>query len=180
MSIISNSSFESQLFFARRLAGIPGYQYKIDETRELRQRQIFAPGELSEILKQCKEIPGHQHQHLRSFVQNLYVIEVNRGTPTERDGNGNGTLNWPSEWKDDVNLMMKHLVITHPDELSITLIDEAEPQKYYNDCKFKELTAKDRRLVKFGLFLFRLSDNRITKRLCESVVGTIFLRKLRD
>src|SRR4051812_39417444 len=68
------STYESRLFLARRLAGIPGYQYDVDMSKETFQRQIFSAHEVKELTEKFQKSPGHEYRKSFVFDEKMYLL----------------------------------------------------------------------------------------------------------
>lgn len=68
-------SYESLLFLVKRLAGIPGYQLDIDNSKEYFQRQIFTPAELHEIEEKFQNTRGFEYRKNLIFDGKMHVLE---------------------------------------------------------------------------------------------------------
>jgi len=172
-----NSSFEAAFFIVKRLAEVPGYQYRLDMDKTQLPRQIFLPGEFSSLYQQCKMIPGHQYHILMNFVQDLYLIEVKRKEDTVNQTNfeQEATSTWPLEWKDDVNLMIKYLELNHPSEITFRPIDNSNLSRDLNDTKLMELKMKDRIRVKLSTLVFNLLEFKVFKIIGQAIASVYVL-----
>ena len=72
------SSYESRVFLARRLAGVPGYQYDVDVSKEYYQKQIFSPEELKRFIEGFQKVPGHEYRRHMVFDEKMTLLEINR------------------------------------------------------------------------------------------------------
>lgn len=190
------SSYESRLFLARRLAGIPGYQYDVDMSKEVFQRQIFSPDEAKQLIDNFQKSPGG-HEYRKGFVfdAKMYLLEIKRiddlknedeyneepldsmdenrnifGHFTNLDANNNRN-EYSGKWGEDIKGLMDHLELKHPSELLITPVDEENIQMYLNDRKFKELSHRDQLLVKVGIHQAKMIGKRFMRPLYECVLS---------
>lgn len=174
------SSYESRLFLARRLAGIPGYQYDVDLTKETFQRQIFTPNEINHFIEQFQNTPGHEYRRNFVFDEKMYLLDIRRiddlkeggeddkfGHYTTLDGNNNDLL----KYEDDTNKLMEFLDLKHPTELLITQVEDDDIKMYLNDRKFKELSSRDQFLVKMGIHHANMMGSRFAKPLFETTLS---------
>lgn len=174
------SSYESRLFLARRLAGIPGYQYDVDLTRETFQRQIFSPSEINQFIEQFQNTPGHEYRRNFVFNEKMFLLDIRRiddlkkgegdenfGHYTTLDSNNNDSL----KYEDDTNKLMEFLDLKHPSELLITQVEDDAIRTYLNDRKFKELSSRDQLLVKMGIHHATWVGRRFTKPLYEGTLS---------
>lgn len=186
------SSYESRLFLARRLAGVPGYQYDIDMSKEGFQRQIFSPEEIQSFVEHFQKTAGHEYRRNLVFDEKMYILEINRiddiknvddncddldsmdenrnifGHYTHTDSNNNSSS---AKLDEDTKSLMQHLDLKHPSELLITPVDESNIKMYLNDRKFKELSFRDQQLVKVGIHQARMLDKWYMKPIYESILS---------
>lgn len=172
------SSFESRLFLARRLAGVPGYQYDVDISKEFIIRQIFTVDEAEKINESFQNVIGHEYRKHMLFDVNFYLLDINRIDKLKIDEDGFGIYkdannNAETEWSKDVQEKLDFLGLQHPSEILITKIDDDEMKLYQNDKKFKNLSKKDQNLVKFNIRHMRNIEGKLTKPLCEAGLSFI-------
>ena len=184
------SSYESRLFMARRLAGVPGYQYDVDMSKEFFHRQIFNPEEIQRLTDEFQNTPGHEYRRNMVFDEKMYLLEIKRiDDLMDPDSNGNTydsidanattfghykTLDTKGEkWDNDVEALMKFLDLKHPSELLITEVDESNIEMYLNDRKYKELCRRDQILVKMAVDHVKLINNWFTKPLIEGTLSVM-------
>lgn len=65
------SSFETRLFLARRLAGVPGYQYEVDLKKEFIIRQILNNYELKSISNNFRNLSGQEYRKHMMFQEKM-------------------------------------------------------------------------------------------------------------
>lgn len=175
------SSYESRFFLAKRLAGIPGYQYDVDISREVLQRQIFTDGEAQLLASEFQNAPGREYRRNMVFDKKMYLLEVTRiddlkaesdnsfGHYTNLDDNNNNEV--PTKFDNDIKSLMELMELKHPSEILITEIDESNLQMYLSDRKFKELSTRDQFLVKAGIHHAKMIENRFTKPVYEAALS---------
>jgi hypothetical protein len=178
------STYESRLFQARRLAGIPGYQYDVDMSKEFHLRQIFTKAELEKIKVEFQNVEGFEYRRNIVFDEKMYLIDIKRMPDYD---NSNGHLDYNSNTygsykrlgsnEVDINnkksVLMDLLDLKYPSELEITEVDDKNLKNYINDRKFRELSKLDQNLVKFSIRQSRLNKNCVTKYLAEVTLGTM-------
>lgn len=152
------SSYESHLFLARRLAGVPGYQFDVDMSKEKIQRQMFSPEELESFVKYHQNTPGFEYRRGLIFDKTMFLIELKQDN--YRDGNAyenksNGTSLRTKPKSKNFKFLLD-LLGKHPRELVITPVDENNFEMYLNDRKFNELCFKDKIFVKSANFQIKL------------------------
>lgn len=183
------STYESRLFLARRLAGIPGYQYDVDLSKEYQQKQIFTKEELQMLKEHFQNVPGFEYRQNMVFDEKMHLIDIKRFDQCQKnekffeayeDYNSNtfGVYKKENamddnERNENVNYMLDFYGLDHPSELLITEIDEDSYDSYLNDNKFKQLSRKDKFLVKYAIHHVNMITNRFTKPLYEMGLGTI-------
>ena len=153
-SVLKLTSYESILFLTRRLAGIPGYQYKVDLTKEFHQNQIFTPAELKKIFEKVQKVPGEENRRHIVFDEKFHLFEIKRQNENKLERvDEKSTKTFPQSWNaNDFENLVKFLHLEHGSEVSVTEIQEENFETYLNDHKFLDLSSNDKRLVKFGLF----------------------------
>lgn len=72
------STYEARLFLARRLAGVPGYQYDVDINKEFYQKQIFTKDELKMFREQFQNVPGFEYRKNMVFDEKMHLIDIKR------------------------------------------------------------------------------------------------------
>jgi hypothetical protein len=182
------STYESRLFLARRLAGIPGYQYDIDLSKEYHQKQIFTQEELGWLKEQFQNSPGFEYRQNMVFDEKMHLMDIKRFDQCQRnekhfdeykDYNSNtfglykDTAAEDNETNESVNYMLEFYGLNHPSELLITEIDDDKYETYLNDNKFKQLSKKDKFLVKYAVHHVDLLTNRFIRPLYEVGFGTL-------
>lgn len=178
------SSYESRFFLAKRLAGVPGYQYDVDISKEVFQRQIFNDEEAKLLVEQFQNDPGREYRRNMVFDKKMYLLEIMRiddqktgsennfGHYTNLDDNNNNNNNEePATCDRDIKSLMKLMGLKHPSEILITEVDETNIKMYLNDRKFKDLSAMDQFLVKAGNHHAKMIENRFTKPLYEAALS---------
>jgi hypothetical protein len=188
------SSYESRLFLARRLAGVPGYQYDVDLSKEVFQRQIFNPDEIQRFITHFQNSPGHEYRRHMVFDEKMYLLEIKRLDELKQeesdgieatldnmdenrnvfghykdfsDDNNNNSVQ-PEKWDEDIKNLMEILDVKDPSELLITEVDEENYKMYLNDRKFKELSSRDQYLVKVGVHQTKMIGNRFVRPLYQA------------
>lgn len=171
------SSYESRLFLARRLAGIPGYQYKADMSKEVFQRQIFTPDELQQFREQFQNFPDHEYRRNMVFDEKMHLLVVSvgqsdssssyKGSENNFDNNNNDQCE-----KDKLTSTLANIMeLENDNELTITELEEGNLEKYLNDSRFHELSSKDQLLVNTGLNHAKMIENRFTRPLYEAMLS---------
>jgi hypothetical protein len=195
-SYIPFSSFESRLFLARRLAGVPGYQYDVDLSKEVFQKQIFNADELKRLVEEFQKVAGHEYRRHMVFDEKMYLLEINRLDQLKKEDSDeieasldsmdenrnvfghyknlndeNNNAIKPEEWNEDIEKMMKFLGVKSASELLITEVDDDNYQMYLNDRKFNELSARDKHLVKIGIHQTKMFTYRLVKPAYEAALS---------
>lgn len=188
------STYESRLFLARRLAGVPGYQYDVDMSKEFFQRQIFTSDEVKKLVEEFQNIPGHEYRKHIVFDAKMYLLEIQRidelkSSDSEtnldsldenrnifglyKDLNDNNNESLQDKWGEDTKTLMTFLDLKHPSELLITEVDETNIGRYLNDRKYKELSLYDQHLVRVGIHQINMIDNRFMRPLYEAGLSVL-------
>lgn len=199
-SFIPFMTFESRLFLVRRMAGVPGYQYGVDMSKEIFQRQIFSSEELQQIIEHFQMVPGHEYRRQMVFDEKVRLLTITRMNEVINENENREVLldnmdenrNIFGYYKDlnsncnlDISLDMqtgnkKHLMdflgLKHPKELLITEIDEQSIGMYLNDHKFYELSPKNQRRVNMVIGRIKQLESGWTKYFQEAAVNINIFR----
>lgn len=176
------SSFESRLFLARRLAGVPGYQYGVDPKKEYIIGQIFTDDELDDIKdhftnlsgQECRKlISGQECRKLIMFEKNIYLFDFKRIHHDKKNlKNDNEEQNVSVETQEK----MKFFGLQHSSELQITKVDEDNMEIYYkSNRRYKKLSRHAKFLVKANICIIRLSEKRIFKPFVEAAFSLVLI-----
>lgn len=179
------STYESRLFLARRLAGIPGYQYDVDFSKEYHIRQIFTREELISLKREIQEVEGFEYRRGFIWDENIPIINTKDITDYENsshekaDYNSNkyGTYRSLDVVKSSrvnrENALVEILELKHPSELEIIEVNDANIHDHLNDSKFKELSKNDQFLVKFAVRQAKVNQYFLTRYLSELTLGFV-------
>jgi hypothetical protein len=176
------SSYKARLFLARRLAGIPGYQYEIDVSKEYFQRQIFTKDELKQLRERFQNTPGFEYRKNFVFNKNLVLLDIKRIDEFKSDyivhddldcnsnlyGTYKSEMNENESMDTDVEYLVNLLGLKHPSELLITEINNDNIKPYMNDAKFKLLSNRDQFLIKMCIHHVNMISNRLSKPFYEA------------
>lgn len=166
-------TYESRLFLARRLVGIHGYQYDIDDSKDHFQKQIFNAEELQKFRDHFQNKPGFEYRKNFIFDEKMHVLEVkkdNHLVKKEVNNNSESQLDdvvVVEKNNDNLRQMADFLELNNVSELKITDIDDNEHKNYLNDNKFKDLSIRNQFLVKVSIHQVRMLNNRFIKPLYE-------------
>lgn len=160
-------SYESTLFLTRRVAGIPGYQFDLDLSKEIRPKNYFSSDEISQIRGQF------DFQDIKDFISDneLSIIEVKR-----RPSSNNRSLENDEENSNCLGIK-NHPGLNHPTDLTIKKIDMRNISQYWNSSKFVDLSIKDKLLVRMNILFFKLLNYRCFRKTIE-FVARIYAKRL--
>jgi len=177
------SNYETTYFLAKRLAGIPGYQFDVDLSKEVFQRQIFTPEEMTLFANRFQNLPGFEYRQQYIFDGRMCLLDINRSGYSKKHQEPSLSFIGVHKNKQDENCndiinveayaaIMKVLELGNPEELTVTRIEDDESiQKYQTDKKFYELSKSDQRLVKINNSFMKLLDNKYMRPIIEAFVG---------
>lgn len=160
-------TYESRLFLAKRLAGVPGYQYNLDGSKEYFIRQIYTKEELEIIKEKFQNVPGFEYR--KNFMGNekIRILDIKRN----KDENYQEV---PDEHlDDDFKYLMKLLDLKHSSELKITDLNDSNYKNHLSDKKFHEMSFKDKMMVKLSLDFVKRHQNKFIKPLHEAGVSMV-------
>jgi hypothetical protein len=129
---------ESFLFLTRRAAGVPGYQYKVDLSKEFHMKQIFSKEELAKLKTFFQNVEKYEYRQNIVFDEKIHLINVNK----------TGNLQVESSSHEKYPHLFKILELKHPSELEVVEVDDKNLVNYLNDDKFQLLSEKDQKIVK--------------------------------
>lgn len=115
-----NLSYEATVFNLKRVTGIPGYQYKVDLSKEFFCDQIFSLEEYQAIMKILDAVPGERYKAKLFFQQKLQLLSTIKES-------------------DLINEVMESMTVEE--------INEDEIVNYLNDDQFYKLSADDQKKV---------------------------------
>jgi hypothetical protein len=160
-------TYESRLFLAKRLVGIPGYQFKLDDSKEHFIRQIFTQEELKILKEKFQNVPGFEYRKNFMGDEKIRILDIER----------NKEENYREIRDEKVDEDFKHLInllnLKNSSELKIIDLDDAAYKKHLSDKKFHELSFKDRMLVRMNLDFMRRHQNKFIKPLHEAGVSVV-------
>lgn len=182
MSIFSPmATYESRMFLAKRLAGVPGYQYDTKNPFEYYQREVFSPEEREILNEHFKKIPGHECTRHISFDGKMYLFDFRKTVGIENflDDSEHASVEPSSDWiMQNKNRVIELLHLEHPNELQISEVDERFIGMFMNDRKFHELSYNNRQKVKLAITATNQFENKFTKPFQEAIISfQIFLMK---
>lgn len=142
-------TYDVQMFKMRRIAGIPGYQYNADRSKELLCRSMFCQDELNQMKEMVKICHGSEI----SNFQFLTDVPILGGCVLEAA---------------DASKYVEISSISHKDW-----------NKQMSDIKFWQLSAKDRRKIRIFDFVMMLYDYRIGRWIIDMSlsVSVFFMRR---
>lgn len=149
---------------ARRMVGVPGYQYNIDASKEYFIRQIFTYNELQLIKEIFQNDPGFEYRRNFLFDEKIRVLEIQR---MKKVTDSNDTI------ESEPDCLFHLLQLNHRSELKITDLSDETYKKALNDKKFYELSFKDRALVRLNTIIAKLYQYRVGKSFLENGVGLL-------
>lgn len=182
------STYESRLFLARRLAGIPGYQFDVDPSKEYYQKQIFTKDELEKFKTHFQNEPGFEYRRNMVFDEKMHLIDIKRLNQAQKDeehfdeyldynsntygiyrDNLNNNNNNNNE--EQHNFLLEFFNLDHSSELVITEVDDENYQQFMNDRQFKLLSKRDQFFVKLANHTVNMVNNNLTRPLYEIGLG---------
>ena len=152
-------TYESRLFLTRRLAGIPGYQYDVDLSKEFYSKQIFTKEELERIKDKLQNSKGFEHYSGIVFGEKIPLININR-----IKGSKVNTGNGHSEKIKNSNDLFELLELKNESELEVLEIDDEDIENYADHNKLYLLSKSDQFLVKF-IIMFEGAQNPLVRKI---------------
>lgn len=160
------SSFESRLFLARRLAGVPGYQYDVDISREGLYKQIFSASEIELFKQKFQSTTGNEYRKHFVFDEKIYLLKVNSNPILE---NSQGSkIEECSKWRGDKKFLSTLLDLKPTQMLVMSHVDETMLSKYLNGDNLHELSKRDILKVQFEIAVVKLMRFRLFRLAVET------------
>ncbi|XP_058831224.1 uncharacterized protein LOC131689887 isoform X2 [Topomyia yanbarensis] len=165
------NSYDSMMWFVKRVAGVPGYQYSVDMEKETICRRIYNNDELMSMKQLNLGKAGYEYMNGAIFDERILLFEVKK--VSEVSEVNQNTLDSStvtgvySELHEDgikkKQIVANLLQLNHNEEVVITVIENDDEWKnHLNDSKLKNLSNQDLGYLKFKC---RLSEN------CYSKIG---------
>jgi hypothetical protein len=156
-------SYQSTIFLAKRIAGIPGYQYSVDQSKEIEFKDYFEDNDLIRMKENFRHRTGYEYMQGICFTNNFHLIEV---LDDYQDCDDN--IENSKEFKG-----LADIFGLNTSDLSITEITTNEFPGYLNDDQFYCLTWWDRLLVKINIIIIRYQKFAWFKYLAESGLSSL-------
>lgn len=134
-------SYEATIFFLKRLTGIPGYQYKVDLSKEFFCDQIFSLEEFQRFSKILEAVPEEKYKAKLFFQQKLQLLSTIKET-------------------DIIGEILESMTVQE--------INEDEIVNYLNDDQFYELSTDDQKKLNQELAKVKVLD-KFTVRLLSNM-----------
>lgn len=200
---IPYSSFGSRLFLNRRVAGIPGYQYKVDMSKETLINPIFTTKE-HELLKIGVQVQtGKNYLEGMLLSENIMLMdviriddcqEVKENSITDENSNFHGmykkTINGnleelnnnmiENDAQTNVEEFAKLLELKHPSELTIRKVEEKDINLCMDDHQFYKLSKADQKLVDFNIHITNMLSYKIPRYINECVLSVYLYRMKKE
>lgn len=181
---LPNMSYDVQMFLAKRVLGVPGYQYDVDMTKESVCRPVFTDMELKEIRQYISREPGYEYADEMMFGNGIPLVEIRQTTVELMDSTLNSPWTKLAEHGVDVKGMSgwyKFMGLDDPKQLVVTILrpDDGGWTKHLNDKKFYVLTGGDQFGVRLGCWFAKWLNYKVGRLFLESVLSMIlyFMRK---
>lgn len=157
-SFVLTASYESRLFLARRLVGVPGYQLDVDRFKEVLSRMIFSVDEIKMLNRQLRAARRHV-----VFENELSLHE-----------NSNSNAETSDAAIDDKKKSFSKLSKLSRSEVTQTNDDNF--QMFLSEKRFYKLSKREQRLVRIEIFHSKAYSLRFVRPLYEIFAGfVIFL-----
>lgn len=184
-------SYESVMFIAKRIAGVPGYQVDVDMEKENLIKSYFTSEELNALKMAASSIKGYEYLTDVILEDKMVLLEVIRhGEQDENDNieehldnmdssrNVQGVYRQNSdEFLNKPSPLHELLGLRYYDEIKITRLEGPEEWRaHLNDSKLENLTARDKRCLDFMLFCLRNCSSGLGKYLCEGALSLMLYR----
>ena len=152
---LPHMDYDAQMFMARRICGVPGYQYDVPLENEKWCRSIFSPAEVDECNRMLYANNGPDHIPISVHVPVVNITKIDRYIQVLNSDciDDEATEALESSVADAPTLLPalhEALKLNPTDHLSVRYIsDEVEWRNCLNDSKFYALSAKSQSILKF-------------------------------
>ncbi|XP_062544590.1 uncharacterized protein LOC134211594 [Armigeres subalbatus] len=178
------NSYQSLMYFVRRVAGIPGYQHNVDKEKETICRRIFSKEEMYNMKKVFEGKPGYEYMDQSVIDDRILLFNVKQiGESIDLSENSlnnnsvSGVYNKLKDYQNGKNSMLELLGLKHNEELVIEAVDnEDDWASCLNDSKLKLLSDRDLRYFKFKCRLMENNYTRIGNFINESMLSWMLHR----
>lgn len=148
------SSYESRLFLIKRLAGVPGYQYKINIPKGFYCKKVFSEVEREQIQEKIQSFSEYRQLREILFPEKLLQLEYVKN---------NKSTEFALDEKYDHAGLVDLFDLVHINDLHIREIDEEKVAQYLNGNQYDMLSKKDKFLVELNIALFGMAQMPVTK-----------------
>ncbi|XP_053685354.1 uncharacterized protein LOC128734961 [Sabethes cyaneus] len=178
-------SYDSVIWFVRRVAGIPGYQYGVDIEKETICRRIYSDEELASMRAVYLGKAGYEYMDSAIFDARILLFDVKKVSEVcevNQNSLEKSTVTGVySELHEDgmkkKKVLANLLELSHDEELVITAVDDEENwRSYLNDSKLKNLSNKDLGYLKFKCRLMENCYSRIGNFINEALLSLMLYR----
>lgn len=168
-------TYDLQMFTAKRLLGIPGYQFASDIYKETVCRQLFTPLEIVELREHIFRNTGVEYKDI-TFCEAIPIINVRserislHSFDTIQDENLNIISKSAPLKSDPIPQLLKLLNLDSADHLDLHFIDPdaVDWKSQLNDSQFHKLSHRDQIVLKTRFRLMRACEYRVVRFFCET------------
>lgn len=146
------TSYSSSMFMLKRLAGVPGYQYKVQN--ETLQRQIFTAEEIRMISREYETRIDHEYRKYLTFYDKVLLIYSDFELPPKVKGNFEIKKHFEKILRDEI-----------PSNLTFSAVDDSAI--VFDDENYKSLSFRDKMFVSLNIFLIGLLDFLVTRQIID-------------
>lgn len=160
-SFVLTASYESRLFLARRLVGVPGYQLDVDRSKEVLSRMIFSVDEIKMLNRQLRATRRHV-----VFENELSLHNINENSKLIAETNDAAVDDEKKSFSKLSKLSRTEITQTNDDNF----------QMFLSEKRFYKLSKREQRLVRIEIFHSKAYSLRFVRPLYEIFAGfVIFL-----
>lgn len=174
-AFLPHMSYEIQMFFVKRIIGVPGYQYDVDLSKEKICRPIFSTEELAA----AKEVIRSMHKGKKDLLE-FYEILFNDGIPITSQRNcvhlDMAVRNEASQNKNVQSEEDQQIAVGDKSFRYVLRSKDIDDwQDYLNDAEFFFLSKWDRLTVRWTAFMLKCYENSVGRYFCEmGLNGVLF------
>jgi hypothetical protein len=155
------TSYNSNMFLLKRLAGVPGYQYNVKD--EVLQPQIFTDEEIKKISKEYETRISHEYRKYLTFNEKIIMIDHGiKAIMKEEEVEENSKMSQGIR-----NYFEKTFGDKIPSKYAVYIFDDSAV--VYDDRNYQKLTFHDKIFVNIELLVVDLLKISFIRKILETL-----------
>lgn len=189
---LPHMTYDIQMFFVKRVIGVPGYQYDVDLSKEVLCRPLLTIEDMKEVQQTYSQIPGYEHVNV-SFTDGVPLLEINRNEHfaigavnqqhdiTDKLDNMDSNQNIMGKYtdlneKNNLSPLHKLLDLSSSDQLNVKFTDiNKDWHEYLNDKEFYKLSKHDQLVTKWRSRMVKFYEYNFGRYVLESGLNVVLI-----